>query len=153
MSDPSRLSRVGLVAGLVLFFFGLPLGGVVFFWNDSQNKMKSNALKYARESFVPLMKDWNYSQVFKQVSVEGRKNVTAEKVASFAGTWGGLVEASAPTASGTLVGEREDSAWQMTWVECVGVFEKGRARVRIKVAHRTTSTLWQVEDLEVGAVR
>ena len=150
MNKQSRFQKLGLLTGLGLFFFGLPIAGVVFFWRDSQAKMQAGALKYARETVVPLMKRWDYEEVFGQVSVEGRKTVTAEAVAAYATKWGKLLDSSEPTATRTLVGEREDSAWQMTWVTVPARFERGEVKVRVKVAHRTTSTLWQVEALEVG---
>ena len=138
---------------VLLFFFVGPLAGAAYFWNDAHNKIRARAVAYVRETALPLFKDWSPDRIFDEYSIDGRGSFDKAQLAAFRAKLGSITKPGDPIPQRSYAKERDDNVWQFVVVESDCGFEKGKAKLRFLIVHKTTSTIWQIEKLEVEPLR
>ncbi len=138
-----------ILTGVLLFVFGLPTAGVIYFWNDMKSKIEVSADSFAEETSRQILFDWNSKLLYE----EGTTAIKDKDFESKFGEWKSAL--GKPTKFGTFkviktwAEPRNDMMWQIVQFETPIEFEKGKATLKTLVARKTVGPRWRYESFDL----
>lgn len=137
-----------VTAAVILFFFGLPFFGTIFFWNDAHRKIRMRGLEYANAIESRVFTEWSWPFVLEELWPDSRPSYSSDQLAKWKEEFGtaGPIEW---TAVRSYAREREDQVSQFVVVNADVKFSKKPAKVAMTISHVTTSSRWRIEQISV----
>lgn len=142
-----------ILTGLLLFFFGFPVAGLVYFWNDAHRKIQISGDAFVRRVLPEVATEWDYKSFLDKGSVPLVKNVTEAEFGAMRDEWGRLQEVRSVTEGRSWATERDDMMSQFVRFHALAKFERGEADITILVTRKTVGPRWRIEDLSIAPAR
>lgn len=145
-----RKNRI-VLALATLFFFGLPLVGILAPYLSAHSAMRQHGLEFAQEFFPKVLKtrDWN---ALYETGTLTLKNTLQEKDFNSWLVQGGTFEnIEGLTVTRSWVSTRGDQGWQLVSLTGVAKFVQGRSKLEATVARRSIALdEWRVESFSLS---
>ena len=142
------MKNVLVVIGAMLFFFGFPLSGMLYFWWDAHHKIEAAGLAYLHQIEKPFFQNYDWNAVKNEIAPLAVGVITAETLQK--DKIQALALGATPTSdwqvTRTYTGERDDSV--VSFVVAKRTF--GYGEVSATVSHITTTALWHVESYTIS---
>ncbi len=134
---------------LLLFFFGFPCAGIVYFWRDMHTKIEANSQAQGEQIAVRAMTA--DSAALKNIS----SPMFAEKpeLAAFLDQrsgWGPFIKLENITTRKSWAGEREDRMWQFVRFNGTAQFKSGPKNLEWVVCRVYIDSNWMLDDMKLA---
>lgn len=142
-----------ILTGVLLFVFGLPTAGVIYFWNDMKGKIEVSADKFAEETSRQILTDWNSNQLYDEGTTAIKDKDFESKFSEWKSALGKPTKIGAFKVVKTWAEPRNDMMWQLVQFETPITFEKGTATLHAVVARKTVGPRWRFESFNLVPAR
>ncbi len=142
--------RLAIIAVFV-FFFGLPLAGILYVYNAAHSTMRTSAIAFAEQELPGILQKGDYETLRFYGTLVLKKNLSKEQFDAQMSTVGKYESMGEFTVKRSTVGERNDQAWQIVYLEAPVRFSKGPAVLNLKAARRSTALgEWRIEEFSLA---
>ena len=143
--------QAGISAAFV-FFFGLPLGGLVWVYARANSTIRESAAPFALEATQAILGEDDFESLYDLGTLTLKMTVTEADFKSSREKWGALESVGEFEASRPWMVDRSDTRWQFVALNADLRFENGPAKLRFVAARRSTRLEdWRIEEFEVSA--
>jgi hypothetical protein len=139
------------IAAVLLFFFGLPLAGMLYVYNAAHATMRTSAIAFAREQVPQILGERDYETLRFYGTLTLKEKLSKQEFDGWLQRYGAFESLGEFTVKRSTVGARNDQAWQVVYLECPVRFSKGLALLSMKAARRSTALAeWRIEEFAIG---
>lgn len=138
------------VTGMLLFFCGLPVVGLLYFWTDMHSKMARDATGPGVTIMRQLASSWSVDDLDKLASQECA--LRQKDLDGWIRELGPLTDFGSPKVEKTWADVRRDRGYQFARLRTEAVFAKGKAELVWIIARPGVSPTWELDDLKVRPV-
>lgn len=131
----------------VLFFIGLPMGGMIFFWKDMHARIQREAKPKVTALAQEVLTDWKVSSDEAGPEYEVAKH--EDELQAFRTQYGSLKSLGEARNGKSWARELKDQGWQFARFEYDAQFEKGSATVEITGTRLYLEPVWKLVELKV----
>jgi len=144
------MSQKWKVIGLIAFFLGFPLAGMLFVWSDAHGKIRWRAVEYVQPFANAAFAHWDGK------GLADAWNARVKETAPDSATWAKWKEAYGEAKGpieiepyNSYTSEREDAMWQVVKMRLHVPGSKKEAIVDLTMARMTMVPRWHFEHVEV----
>lgn len=138
-----------ILTGILLFFFGFPVAGLLYFWADMQSKVEASAGDFVDEVGRDVLAKWDYDMLANEGTMTLKTELKPERFEGWKQTLGKFKEIGSLKNKKTWALPRNDMMWQFTSFDAPVEFEKGTATLRATVTRKTIGPRWRFETFEL----
>jgi hypothetical protein len=146
MAIDRKMKNGLVVTGALLMFFGTPVLGLNYFWNDMHQKIEKNGLQPAGDALSRVITQ-GYEYIETQGTPRLRTGMTEEKFSAMGGlkSFSGLK----PVKSwARQMGSKDmEQMYQFARYKGEGVTDKGPVEVEIVICRLYLEPAWLVDDI------
>lgn len=143
-----RTRRVKLTL-LLLFFFGFPCAGIVYFWRDMHNKIESNSQGQGEQIAVRAMtSDEAALKLISSPAFSEKPELKA--FLDQRGEWGPFVKLENLKTKKSWAGERGDQMWQFVRFNGTAQFKSGPKNLEWVVCRVYIDSKWMLDDMKLA---
>lgn len=141
----SRKHKLAVVAAL-LFFFGLPLAGMMYVYFAAHNTMRSSAIAFAEKEVPQILAQRDMDELVFLGTIEFKQSFKPEEfLAAYSrhGAYKGLGKFEVERSTVTQKGEY---MWQIVDLRAPVTFAGGEAELKLRATRRSTSLgEWRID--------
>ena len=138
------------VAALLLFFFGLPLAGVIYSYQLAKGAIAASATEFVQKEAPRILGSHDYERLWQLGTIPLKKSLSQEMFKEMLRPLGKFQGMGAVRAGRVTMGSRDDQSWQMIQLTAPVKFSGGAATLKFKAARRSTALEdWRVEEFQV----
>lgn len=146
MAIDHKMKNALVVTGALLMFFGTPVLGLNYFWNDMHRKIERNGLKPAGETLDRIIAK-GYEYIETQGTPELRKAMTEEGFAAM-GSLKSFTDLAPVKSWARQVGEKDrEQMYQFARYRAKGETNKGPVEVELVICRLYLEPMWLVESI------
>ena len=143
--------QAGISAAFV-FFFGLPLGGLVWVYTRAHSTMRESAAPFALQATQAILGEDDFESLYTLGTLTVKKTVTEADFDRSREKWGALESVGEFEASKSWMVDRSDTRWHFVALNADLRFENGPAKLKFIAARRSTMLEdWRIEEFVVSA--
>lgn len=147
----SKAMRGIKIAALFLFLLGLPLAGTLYVYFQAHGTMRSSAKAFVLNDVATALKQRDFETIHFLGTLTLKNKLTEAEFDGWMDKLGGFESFGELRATRSTVGARADQSWQFVDFEGPASFARGKARVHIRAARRSTALMeWRIEELEIA---
>ncbi len=135
---------------ILLFFFGLPIGGLLYFWNDTHTKIRYSAANFVQDEMPSLTTTWDEAKLLDVTTDNFRSQYKQGQTLVWQQKYGALKGAFSVDPVRSNANEQEDMMVQYVEFQGVVPFEKGKVSVHLRVARKTTAPRWRIDGIDLA---
>ncbi len=147
-TDGKKVSRLGLTL-ILCFFFGFPLAGILYFWNDVHVKIEKNSAIQGRSLAEDSLSS-DLSQVKKLCSKDFAKNLDDSFFAKVRPSLGTFVKLGEHHPVKSWAAQREDQMWQFVRYQGIAEFSTGPRQLEWVVTRLYINPDWHLDDMRLA---
>ena len=130
-------------------FVGLPLGGLVFVWAYAHSNIEKSAEAVGKQMVLDSLKASSSQTLTEIATFNLRESPTVKDFPRTAGRMGTLKSIDSWKTTGSSVGERGDTVWQLVHFRGTATFERGRASLVVDLGRRTINKEWLIDKIDL----
>lgn len=134
---------------LLLFFFGFPCAGIIYFWRDMHSKIEANSQAQGEQIAVRAMTaDSPALQIISSPQFAAKPE--------FAGfldqrkSWGPFIKLENISTKKSWAGERDDKMWQFVRFNGTAQFKSGAKNLEWVVCRVYIENKWLLDDIKLA---
>ncbi len=131
----------------ILFFIGLPMGGMIFFWKDMHSRIQREAKPKVTALAQEVMKDWKVSN--DEVGPEYELAKHEPEMEAWRSKFGALKSLGEARNGKSWARELKDQGWQFARFEYDAQFEKGDAVVQVTGTRLYLEPVWKLVEIKI----
>jgi hypothetical protein len=144
-----KTKKILSISGILLFFLGFPMFGLMYFWQDMHRKMQNDAVVPVRQLAEVALAEWDDEAIGRRLGPEVDLDKMDAKVTELKAKYGPLKTLGESRASRTWAHEFKDQVWNFARYEYPATFEKGEAVVRFTGTRLYFEKDWKIHDIEI----
>lgn len=138
------------VMAAIVFFFGVPIGGIAYVYYMAQSTLSSSATKFAVSATAQILGEQDFEEFEQLGTLTLDKTVPEEDFQAIFEKWGEFRSQGEFAASRGYVIERDNMTWQVITLTAPVEFENGSASLKFTAARRSTVLEdWRIEEFEI----
>lgn len=138
------------VAGLMAFFLGFPLAGMMVVWGDAHGKIRASATTFVAPFADSAFGKWDGSGVLDAWNAQTKEAAPDQAAwAKWKATYGEAVGPVRLEPFSSYTSERQDQMWQVVKMRLHVPGSLKAAVVEVEVARKTVVPIWHFEHIEV----
>ena len=143
--------QAGISAAFV-FFFGLPLGGLVWVYARAHSTIRESAVPFAIQATQAILGDDDFDSLYTLGTLTVKNTVTKADFKRSREKWGALESIGEFEATRSWMVDRSDMRWHFVALNADLRFESGPARLKFIAARRSTRLEdWRIEEFKVSS--
>jgi hypothetical protein len=138
------------------FFLLFPAAGLVWFWKDAHDRVRSSAVPIGRDLVTGVLSTWDPKTLTDEWTADLRASEAPQMIGHWKTRYGKLLKLGPLEATKSWAGAKEadGQVWQFVEIGGQADFERAYAvPVRARIARRTLSPEWRLDALQVGTLR
>jgi hypothetical protein len=144
-----KVKKILTISGILFFFLGLPMSGLIYFWLDMHRKIEANAHEPTFVLAQTALATWDDETIGRNLGPEVDLDKMDAKVTEMRAKYGPLKTLSPGGNPKTWAHEWQDQTWQFARYDYPAVFEKGEFLVRFTSVRLYLEKEWKIADIEV----
>lgn len=148
----SKTKRVLIVSGVLLFFFGFPLAGMLYVYFQAHSTMRDSALAFAEKEVPKIFRDRDLEGLQFFGTIEFRKGFDSGAFTRMYDRLGAFEDVGAFTVRRSTVTQRGEQMWQIVELRAPVLFARGEAELDLRLSRRSVALAdWRIERWRVSA--
>lgn len=147
--EPDLNIRRAKLALWLLFFFGFPCAGIVYFWRDMHTKIEANSQAQGEQIAVRAMTpDLAWLQILS--SIEFAKKTELNTFLEQRKEWGPFLRLDNISTKKSWAGERDDRMWQFVRFNGTAHFQSGPKELEWVICRVYIDRKWMLDDIKLA---
>jgi len=142
-----------ILTGILLFFFGFPVAGLLYFWADMQRKVESSAAEFVDEVGTEVLTKWDYDLLANEGTMTLKTELQANEFEKWHLQLGEFQSIGDLKNKKVWAAPRNDMMWQFTSFDAPVKFANGNATLRATVTRKTVGPRWRFEAFDLVPTR
>lgn len=143
-----KAKKAIIITAVLLFFFGFPMFGLLYFWQDMHRKMTNDAAAPVHALAVDAMQAWDDEAIGRRLGPEADYKKINQNIEAWRTKFGRLETLGPETNPRTWAHEYKDQVWNFASFDFPAKFEKGEATVRFTGSRLYFEKDWKIHDIE-----
>jgi hypothetical protein len=141
----SRKHKIAVVAAL-LFFFGLPLAGMLYVYFAAHGALRTSAIAFAEKTVPQILAQKDMDELEFLGTIEFKKTFKPEAFMKTYADFGGYQEVGEFSVERSTVTQKGEYMWQIVDLRAPVTFARGEAELRLRATRRSTSLgEWRID--------
>lgn len=134
---------------LLLFFFGFPVTGIVYFWRDMHSKIEANSQAQGEQIAIRAMTaDEAALKIVSTPTFAEKPELKA--FVDQRKSWGPFLKLEGIKTKKSWAGERDDQMWQFVRFNGTAQFKTGPKKLEWVVCRIYIDSKWRLDDMKLA---